>query len=226
VRFPGFSPLAFCLAAAAAQAETGPCKPDAFGGTTCGEGVGAARVVEGTASPSKVHAFAWRSTKTPPTEMPHDNSLESVLIRLSDGTVHANRSEFHAAWSPDSRFAVEITDFRWMSDFIRLHAIGADGNAKSLDMKDTMENAARKLLRKIVKNESDYAFSVLGSSGGKPPGLTIDNHGTIKALFLMQVPKREEQQHTVVEGTFKVTERGGVLAVKEISMRRSRVKPW
>jgi hypothetical protein len=52
------------------------------------------------------------------------------------------------------------------------------------------------------------------------------NDCTIEAHFLMQVPEREEQQHAVIEGIFKVTERGSALAVKEISMRRSRVKPW
>ena len=104
-------PIAFCLASAAAHADTGRCKPDAFGGTTCGEGAGAARVIEGTTSPSKAYAFAWRSTKTPPTEVPDEENLESVLIRLADGmvltktrgeywntgTVHINRTEVHAS---------------------------------------------------------------------------------------------------------------------------------
>ena len=72
--------LAFCLAATAAQAGTGPCKPDSFGGLTCGEGVGAARVIEKTTSPSKIHAFAWRSTKTPPTEQPDDAGAHALRV--------------------------------------------------------------------------------------------------------------------------------------------------
>jgi len=236
--------LAFCLvafffAATAARAETGPCKPDAFGGMTCGDGTGAARVIEGTLSPSKAYALAWRSTKKPPTEAPDEDSLESVLIRLSDGTVLAkargeywntgtvriNRTEQHASWSPGDRFAVEITDFRWMTTVLRFYSIGTDGAVKTLDLKEAMEAAARKQLRKMVKNEDDYAFSVLGSSGGEASRLTIGKDGTIKVLFLMQVPKFETK-HAVLEGAFKVTEHGGSLALKEIAMRRSRVKPW
>jgi hypothetical protein len=54
-------------ACASAQAETGPCKPDAFEGVTCGDGPGAARVIAGTVSPSKQMAFAWRAPGTAPT---------------------------------------------------------------------------------------------------------------------------------------------------------------
>ena len=231
--------LAFCLAATAAQAGTGPCKPDSFGGLTCGEGVGAARVIEKTTSPSKIHAFAWRSTKTPPTEQPDDAGLENVLIRLSDGaivatlggdywdtgTVHVNRTTQHAAWSPASRFVVEIVDFRWMTMVLRIYALGPDGAVKTLDVKDAMEAAARKLLRKMVRNEDDYAFSVLGASNGETPHLTVGNDGAIKAVFLMQIPKAENK-HAVIEGAFRVTDRGGSLALKELSLRRSKIKPW
>jgi hypothetical protein len=48
-----------------ARAGTGPCKPDQFNGLTCGDGPGAARVIEGTMSPSKQIAFAWREPGKP-----------------------------------------------------------------------------------------------------------------------------------------------------------------
>jgi hypothetical protein len=70
-----------------AKAETGPCLPDQSGGLTCGQGNGAARVVQGTISPSRRLAFARRSPSHPPTEDPTGDAIESVLIRLSDGTV-------------------------------------------------------------------------------------------------------------------------------------------
>ena len=49
--------------------------------------------------------------------------------------------------------------------------------------------------------------------------------GAIKALFLMQIPK-SENKHAVIEGAFRVTDRGGSLALKELSLRRSKIKPW
>jgi len=59
---------------------------------TCGQGPGAARVVDETTSPSKRFAFAWRAPDRPPTEPPDETgnsmlTVESVLIRLSDGIV-------------------------------------------------------------------------------------------------------------------------------------------
>ena len=32
--------------------------------------------------------------------------------------------------------------------------------------------------------------------------------------------------HAVIEGAFRVTDRGGSLALKELSLRRSKIKPW
>src|SRR5262249_44689954 len=99
---------AVVLIGACARAETGPCKPDQFPGLTCGEGPGAARVIEGTISPDNLQ-------------------VESVILQLHDGRplaispgnywdtggMHANRYDFHAIWSPNSRFVVELLDFRW-----------------------------------------------------------------------------------------------------------------
>ena len=73
-------------------AETGPCVSDQAGVMTCGQGPGAARVVEGTTSPSKRLAFAWRAPGRSPTELFDETgdsrfTVESVLIRLSDGAM-------------------------------------------------------------------------------------------------------------------------------------------
>jgi hypothetical protein len=93
--------VGFCLAAlwllvlapaSPVGAETGPCVSDQAGVMTCGQGSGAARVVEGTTSPSKRLAFAWRAPGRSPTEPPDEKAdswftVESLLIRLSDGAV-------------------------------------------------------------------------------------------------------------------------------------------
>jgi hypothetical protein len=68
----GFAVAAALLAAscASAWAGGGPCKPDQFYGLTCGDGPGAARVIDRTISPSKRLAFAWREPGKSPTEDP------------------------------------------------------------------------------------------------------------------------------------------------------------
>src|SRR5262245_2778149 len=68
-----------------AKAEIGPCLPDQYGGLLFGEGAGGARVIDGTISPSKHLAFAWRSPGRPPTEGPDNDAVERLLIRVSDG---------------------------------------------------------------------------------------------------------------------------------------------
>jgi hypothetical protein len=122
------------------QAEPGPCRPDQNGGLICAEGPGAARIIDGTISPSRRLAFAWRSPDRPPTEEAEEGKVESLLIRLSDGadlwrteglywntgTMHANKYNEDAAWSPNSRFAVLTTDVRWWTHTLRLFAIGAN----------------------------------------------------------------------------------------------------
>jgi hypothetical protein len=222
---------------AGAQAETGPCKPDSFEGLTCGEGPGAARVIAGTISPSKQLAFAWRAPGSAPTAEPDIYQVESVLIWLSDGhalaiapggywdtgTVHANRYDFHAIWSPDSRFVIELLDFRWSTEAMRLHALPEHGSMPvlSLDLKSVMEFAVRKELRKTVKSEAAYAFEIEGDNSGEPPRLTIDNSGLIKARIQMQVPKAADPQ-IYVDAVLQVRQRDGALEVRPVSIRTSR----
>ena len=121
-----------------ARAGTGPCKPDQFNGLTCGEGPGAPRVIEGTMSPSKQIAFAWREPGKPPTEEPDIYQVESMLLWLysgtplaispgaywDTGTAHANRYDFHAIWSPNSRYVIELLDFRWSTEALRVYSLG------------------------------------------------------------------------------------------------------
>ena len=223
---------------ACAQAETGPCKPDQFNGLTCGEGAGAARVIPGTISPSKQIAFAWREPGKAPTEQPDIYQVESVLLWLHDGTAlaispgsywdtgmaRANRYDFHAIWSPNSRLVIELLDFRWSTEALRLYSLGEHGKpVLSLDLKPIMEHAVRKQLRKTVQNEASYAFEIQGDNSGEPPRLTIDNNGMIKARIEMQVPKGEYPE-IHVDLVFQVRERDGALEARPLSIRKSNEK--
>jgi hypothetical protein len=162
---------------------------DRDGGLTCGEGPGAAGVVEGTISPSKRLAFAWRVPGRLLAEAP-EADVESLLIRLSDGAVlssapglywrtggaRANHIDEGAVWSPNSRFAIAVTDAKWSTEHLRLYAIRGDDKVLVLDLKAIIEPAVRKRLQRLVKNESIYVFSAFG--------LAVDNRGLVEAPVL------------------------------------------
>jgi hypothetical protein len=219
------------------QAETGPCRPDQFSGLTCGEGVGAARVIDRTLSPSRRLAFAWRAPNRAPTEAPDGDPVESLLIRLADGAVLAkheggywntgelvaSRFEQAAAWSPDGRSAVEITDFRWSTLHLRLYAVAADDGVRVLDLRTVIEPAVRKQLLRNAKSERGYDFAVYGSADGKPPRVTIDDSGMVRALVAMVLPKQDAS--VLFDVVFRVAQKDGVLAAREVSVRRARRNP-
>ena len=84
--------LVAAVVASPVKAEMGPCQPDKDGGLTCGSGPGAARVVEGTMSPSKRFAFAWRAPGSSSADDPDPDKVENLLIRISDGAVQIGRA--------------------------------------------------------------------------------------------------------------------------------------
>jgi hypothetical protein len=235
--------VGFCLAAlwllvlapaSPAGAETGPCVSDQAGVMTCGQGPGAARVVDETTSPSKRFAFAWRAPGRSPTEPPEGTGdslliVESLLIRLSDGAVlssakgeywrtgdlEANHIDETVAWSPNSRLAIEAQDSKWSTDILRLYAIGADDKVLVLDLQKIIEPAVRTRLRQLGKNDRIYTFSV-------DDGLTVDDSGLVQAPVLMQIPKQEGYLNLDV--TLQVSQKNGVLSAGDVSVRRSRTK--
>jgi len=219
--------------ASPAGAETGPCVSDQAGVMTCGQGPGAARVVDGTTSPSNRLAFAWRAPSRPPTEPPDEagNSLftvESLLIRLSDGVVlssargeywrtgdaQANHIDESVAWSPNSRLAIEMQDSKWSTDVLRLYAIGMDDKVLVFDLQKIIEPAVRKRIRQLGKNDRIYTFSVEDS--------TVDDSGLVRASVLMQIPKQEGEFDFDV--ALQVSEKNGALSAGDVSVRRSRTK--
>jgi hypothetical protein len=201
---------------------------------TCGQGAGAARVVDGTTSPSKRLAFAWRAPGRSPTEPPDETgdslfTVESVLIRLSDGAVlssakgmywrtgdaRANHIDEDVAWSPNSRLAIEEQDSKWSTDILRLYAIQADDKVLVLDLQKIIEPAVRKRLRQLGKNDGIYTFSV-------EDGPTVDDSGLVRVPVLMQIPKQEGYLNLDV--TLQVSQKNGALSAGDVSVRRSRTK--
>ena len=105
-----------------------------------------------------------------------------------------------------------MTDAKWSTKDLRLYAIGADDKVLVLDLKAIIEPAVRKRLRRLVKNESTYTFSAFG--------FAVDNRGLVKAPVLMQIPKEERDVNFAV--TLLVVHKDATLAVRDVSVRRSR----
>jgi hypothetical protein len=234
--------VGFCLAAlwllvlapaSPVGAEIGPCVSDQAGVMTCGQGRGAARVVDGTTSPSKRLAFAWRAPGRLPTEDPREDYVESLLIRLSDGAVLssakgeywrtgdsvANHMGENVVWSPNSRLAIEEQDSKWSTDFLRLYAIQADDKVLVIDLQKIIEPAVRKRLRQLGKNDGDYTFSVEAADGSLP---TVDDSGLVRVPVLMQIPKQDG--YLYLDVTLQVSQKNGALSAGDVSVRRSRTK--
>jgi|SRR5579864_1526376 len=215
------------LASAPAAAEVGPCRPDSHHGLICGQGDGAARVIEKTMSPSKRLALAWRSIDNPPTESAEgDDNLELLLIRLKDGAVlsrrmtyywdtgetHVNRLYETATWSPDSQWMINTTQERFNSSTVDLYAFGdADRATGPFDLLKIMEGAARAQLKKRVKDDSNYEFSLDSTH------LRIDNRGFVRASATLWVPKTDAEPD--YDMTLQVTKGGGRLGAKVLSIR-------
>jgi hypothetical protein len=202
--------VSFCLAplwllvlvpASPVSAETGPCVSDQAGVMTCGQGPGAARVVDGTTSPSKRLAFAWRAPGRLPTG-------ESVANHMGENVV----------WSPNSRLAIEEQDSKWSTDFLRLYAIGADDKVLVLDLQKIIEPAVRKRLRQLGRTQAVYTFSVEDSP-------TVDDRGLVRVPVLMQIPKQIEDSCCLnFDVTLQVSQKNGALSAADVSVRRSRTK--
>ena len=180
-----------------AQAELGPCKPDRFGGLTCGSGVGAARVIEDTVSPDKRFAFAWRDPDAVPDTMPEGfTDMEFLLVRLSDGAVlakdqteywdtgegHANRRQERAVWSPDGALAVRIYDTRFETSALQVYAPEPnDHRAAMLDLKKIVEP---KVLARMKAKPDTWTFSVSGDATA-----TLSFAGMLRMPLMMWKPK-------------------------------------
>jgi hypothetical protein len=229
---------AFVMALAPARAEVGPCKPDALGGLTCGEGIGAARVVAGTISPSQRFAVAWRSTKADPLDTENaDNPyfLEDMVIRLADGAVlartegsyfeigpmQANRAAETGSWSPDSHYLVETVEDRYSTERFDLYAIEADDTLIGpVDLIKIVLPAAREQLRKSGKKPEDYELQLTENPHTGKPLVTVDKHGVVRAQAWMHVIHSEIE--TTFDVTLQIVQKGASLGAKLVSLTRAR----
>ncbi len=188
-----------------ARAQTGPCRPDAHGSFICGSGDGAARVIDNTLSPDKRLAFAWRATKSPPTEIPDDDDeLEMLVVRLADGailarrptgywdtgTLHVNRLQEQALWAADGSFVVRAIQARFDTPTLEIFAVRAgDKVTGPLNLRALVESALRAQW-KGARPFADYMFF-----SGLPGGSTISGSGELRFPVAMLIPKMGPEEN-------------------------------
>ena len=215
-----------------ALADMGPCQPDKFGGLTCGSGVGAARVIADTLSPSKRLALAWRSAKGPPTEVPSGDT-EILVVRARR---RGNPRDFHrtllghrrgarqpaggvATWSPNSRLLIRSFDSRFSTDNIDLYSFGANDEATGpVDLLKLIEPAVRAHLKRRVKDEQRYVLSIASD-----PAMSVGNGGLVRARVTMSVPKEDPERDYNV--TVRVMLGAKPLAARIVAVVPARAQP-
>ena len=223
------------IAAAAAllpqslAAQTSGCIADKFS-FVCGEGKDALRVFPDTLSPSKTHAFAWKSSNGLPTVDQLPGDVSDDLVRLSDGRIlaklggqdwatgqsRANRYTHVAAWSPDSRAVVEVANSRWDTDAFRYYAIDAD-SAMTLDLHALAEKAVR--AERPAPEAESFVFRVREDLPVK-----LDAKGNLTVTAMLFVPKTETQNLNY-RVQIAITWRRGEPKARVVSVRWVHVDP-
>jgi len=220
--FPVLLIALYVAQAVAVRAEA--CVVDQNDMPVCGEGKDAMRVFADTISPSKQYAFAWRSPDGLPSGNDTPNSVENILIRLSDGAVvaklggeywatgqmRANRYDLVAAWSPDSRAVIEVANSRWDSDAFAYYLLNG-AEVTKIDLRALVEPAMKAQLP-AGKRES-HSFRV-----HEDLPVTLDVRGRARFTAMLYVPKGETSLDYRVQ--VDIASRRGKPAARIVSMRR------
>lgn len=216
--------LVALVAAQTTALRADACVADQKGELVCGEGKGAMRVFADTISPSKQYAFAWRSPDGLPSGQDIPDSVENVLVRLSDGVVltklggeywstgemHANRYDLVAAWSPDSKAVVEVANSRWDSDAFAYYVL--DGNAATkVDLRALIEPAMK--ARLPARQREFQSFRV---SAELP--MKLDARGRLSFTAMLYRPKSDPSLDCKIQ--VDVAAKNGKPAARIVSIQR------
>ena len=206
------------------------CVADKYDGLVCGEGNSALRVITDTTSPSGKFAFAWRSAQgLPQGDKSPSGEIENVLIRLADGAtlaklggvywasgeMRANRYDVIAAWSPDSRAVIEVSNDRWDTYSLGWYSLDGGDKAAALDLRALVEPALKAKLPPARRE--GYSFRV-----HEDLPVRLDARGHAQFTGMLYVPKAETSldYRVLVRIGFK----GGKPAARIVSMRRIKEK--
>ena len=220
---------ALAIAPLIARAEMGPCIPDDRGSLTCGNGVGAARVIQKTTSPSNRLALAWRLTSSAPGYQLHEDNpdLESLIVRVEDGAIlaksqgtywdmgdrYAKAQYLTAAWSPDSRLLIRMAGKGDAPHSAELFAFAQDDSVTGpFDLVKVLDPA----VRAEMKDVNDVEKYVLAIS--TQPSMTIDDQGLLHASVFMVA--RESGKERIYDLTARMTRVANSFDAKVLSISR------
>jgi hypothetical protein len=218
---------ALVIAPLIARAEMGPCIPDDRGSLTCGNGVGSARVIPKTTSPSNRLALAWRLTSSAPGYQLHEDNpdLESLIVRIADGAIlakspgtywdmgdrYAKAQYLTAAWSSDSRLLIRMAGKGNAPHSAELFAFAQDDSiAGPFDLVKVLDPAVRAEM-KGVKDVGGYTFRI-----SHMPSMTIDDQGLIHASVFMEA--RDSGNERIYKLTAQVMRTATSLDAKVLSI--------
>jgi hypothetical protein len=188
-----------------ARAEMGPCIPDDHGSLTCGSGVGAARVIPKTRSPSGRLALAWRLKSSAPGYQLHEGNpdLESLIVRIDDGAIlaksqgtywdmgdrYAKAQYLTAAWSPDGSLLIRMAGKGDAPHSAELFAFAQDDSVTGpFDLVKMLDPAVRAEMKDV--NDADkYVFAI-----STQPSMTIDDQGSVHASVFMVARQSGEER--------------------------------
>lgn len=218
---------ALVIAPLMARAEMGPCLPDDRGSLTCGTGVGAARVIPKTTSPSNRLALAWRLTSSAPGYQLHEDNpdLESLIARIEDGAIlaksrgtywdmgdrYAKAQYLTAAWSPDSHLLIRMAGKGAAPHTAELFAFAQDDSVTGpFDLVKVLDPAVRAEMNGVTDKDK-YVFKI-----STEPSMTIDNQGLIHASVFMEA--RESGKGRIYDLTAQVTRTTSSFDAKVLSI--------
>jgi hypothetical protein len=220
---------ALAISALIARAEMGPCIPDDRGSLTCGKGVGAARVIPKTTSPSNKLALAWRLTSSAPGYQLHEDNpdLESLIVRIADGAIlakspgtywdmgdrYAKAQYLTAAWSPDSRLLIRMAGKDDAPHSAELFAFAQDDSITGpFDLVKVLDPAVRAEM-KDVNNVDEYVFAI-----STQPSMAIDDQGSVHASVYMV--ERKSGKERIYDLTAQVMRVANSFDAKVLSISR------
>ena len=165
-----------------------------------------------------------------PKAVPDD--VELMLVRLADGAIlaelkgeywdagesHANREDEWAAWSRDSRMAVELYNDRWEVT-ITLYGLDAnDAVTAPVDLRKPVEEAVVARFPRWGKGElKDHALRAA-------QGSRFNKDGTLLLRVMMYIPKQDPELKLDV--ILQTRRKNNAVSAKVLSLRRADWDPW
>ena len=132
--------------------------------------------------------------------------------KYGGGAMRANRSDVIAAWSPDSRAVIEVSNDRWDTYSLAWYWLDGGDQAATSDLRTLIEPA---LKAKLPANKREsHSFRMR-----EDLPVTLDARGRARFTAMLYVPKAETSLDYSVR--VDVALKGGQPAARIVSMLRA-----